>query len=142
MHGVAEAGFIPAMASAPESVGFTEQETATTLCRAIGGMALVSASVTKAEWGAVQVVPYKAHLAVDVVTSLFTLAAPWLFGFARGGAETWVFVAQGALSILYSLLTKYELGVFRILSMRVHLVLDLAASLFLAFSPWLFAVFR
>ncbi|GAA4295235.1 SPW repeat domain-containing protein [Nibribacter koreensis] len=108
MHGVAEAAYIPAMASAPESVGFTRQETATTLCRAIGGMALVSALVTKAEWGAVPVVPYKAHLAVDVVTSLFTLAAPWLFGFSHHQKARNTFIALGVTGLVVGALSRPE----------------------------------
>ena len=80
----------------------------------------------------------RVHGYLDYIVGALLVATPWLFGFARGGAETWVFIAQGTLAILYSLLTNYELGVVRILSMRVHLVLDLAASLFLAFSPWIF----
>ena len=108
MHGVAEAVYIPAMASAPESVGFTEEETATTLCRAIGGMALMSALITKAEWGAVQVLPYKAHLAVDVATSLFTLAAPWLFGFSGNEKARNVFIGLGVTGLVVGALSRPE----------------------------------
>jgi hypothetical protein len=108
MHGEAEAAYIPAMATAPESIGFTRQETATTLCRAIGGMALVSALVTKAEWGAVPVVPFKAHLAVDMVTSLFTLAAPWLFNFSHHEKARNTFLALGATGLVVSALSRSE----------------------------------
>ena len=108
MHGLAEAGYIPAVASAPESVGFTEQETATTLCRAIGGMALVSALVTKAEWGVVQAVPYKVHLGIDAATSLFALAAPWLFGFSRHEKARNTFLAMGMTGLVVGALSRPE----------------------------------
>jgi hypothetical protein len=32
-----------------------------------------------AEWGVVKVLPYKAHLAIDAVTGVAALAAPWMF---------------------------------------------------------------
>ena len=69
---------------------------------------------------------------------LLLIAAPWLLDFARGGAETWVPVVLGAGVILYSLLTDYELGALRRLSMPTHLTLDLLGGIFLAASPWIF----
>lgn len=69
---------------------------------------------------------------------LLLIAAPWLFDFANGGAETWVPVILGAGAIIYSLMTNYELGVSRAISMRTHLMLDLMSGILLAVSPWLF----
>lgn len=66
------------------------------------------------------------------------IAAPWIFDFARGGAETWVPVALGVSAILYSLFTDYEYSVSRMIPMRTHLTLDLISGLFLAASPWIF----
>ncbi|RYZ22813.1 MAG: hypothetical protein EOO16_07635 [Chitinophagaceae bacterium] len=66
------------------------------------------------------------------------IAAPWLFNFDRGGAETWVPVILGAGALLYSLFTDYEMGASRRLSMRTHLGLDLMSGIFLAASPWIF----
>lgn len=83
-------------------------------------------------------IPTNVHGVVDYLTGAMLLIAPWLFGFARGGAETWVPVVLGAGVIVYSLLTDYELGVARVLSMGAHLGLDAAGGLLLAASPWLF----
>ena len=69
---------------------------------------------------------------------VLSITAPWLFDFARGGAETWVPVALGAGVIIYSLMTDYELGLYRTISMQTHLALDLWSGIFLAASPWLF----
>ena len=80
----------------------------------------------------------KVHGYLDYSVGLLLIAAPWLFGFARGGAETWVPVILGASAIVYSLLTDYELGASRQLSMRTHLGLDIFSGILLAASPWLF----
>jgi hypothetical protein len=80
----------------------------------------------------------RVHGYLDYIVGAILIICPWVLGFARGGAETWVFVAQGALSILYSVLTNYEPGIFRVLSMRMHLLLDLISAFLLAFSPWIF----
>ncbi|WP_062544658.1 hypothetical protein [Rufibacter tibetensis] len=108
MHGIAEVAYIPAVAMMPETAGFTEEETATTLCRAIAGNALVSALVTKAEWGAVQVMPYKLHLGIDFATSAFALAAPWLFGFSNNEKARNAFVGMGVTGLLVGLLSRPE----------------------------------
>jgi hypothetical protein len=75
---------------------------------------------------------------MDYLLGLFLAAAPWLFHFNHGGAETWVPVVLGVGVILYSLLTDYELGVVRRIPMPTHLRLDLAGGVLLALSPWLF----
>jgi hypothetical protein len=80
----------------------------------------------------------RVHGYLDYTMGLLLIVAPWLFGFARDGAETWVPVILGASAILYSLLTDYELGASRRLSMRTNLTLDLLSGIFLAASPWLF----
>ena len=83
-------------------------------------------------------IPTRVHGMLDYIVGVLLIAAPWLFGFAQGGAETWVPVILGAGALLYSLFTDYELGLMRRLPMPTHLMLDLGAGLFLAASPWIF----
>lgn len=83
-------------------------------------------------------IPTRVHGVLDYLWGVSLLATPWLGGFARGGAETWIAVALALGAILYSLLTDYELGVARVVSMRGHLLLDLLGGAFLTASPWLF----
>ena len=80
----------------------------------------------------------KVHGILDYLVGILLIAAPWLFDFARGGAETWVPVVLGAGTIIYSLMTNYELGLSKSISMRTHLTLDLGSGILLAASPWLF----
>ena len=83
-------------------------------------------------------IPTKTHGYLDYMMGVLLIAAPWIFDFDRGGAETWVPVVLGAGAILYSLFTDYELGASRRISMRTHLTLDLLSGIFLAASPWIF----
>ena len=80
----------------------------------------------------------RVHGMLDYLMGVLLIAAPWLFAFARGGAETWIPVLLGAGALLYSLMTNYELGLIRRISMPVHLGLDAGSGAFLAISPWLF----
>jgi hypothetical protein len=75
---------------------------------------------------------------IDYLWGIALLSTPWTLGYGRGGVETWIAVAFGAGAILYSLLTDYEVGVVRVLSMRTHLLLDVLGGALLAASPWLF----
>jgi hypothetical protein len=83
-------------------------------------------------------IPTRVHGALDYLWGALLLATPWLLGFAQGGPETWIAVALAVGAIVYSLVTDYELGVARVISMRGHLLLDFLGGLLLAASPWLF----
>lgn len=83
-------------------------------------------------------IPTKVHGYLDYLVGALLIAAPWLFDFAAGGAETWIPVILGAGAIIYSLMTDYEMGVARTISMRTHLTLDMLSGMLLALSPWLF----
>ena len=85
-----------------------------------------------------RMIPTTVHGVMDYLIGIILIAAPWLLGFARGGAETWVPVILGAGAIVYSLLTDYELGAVRSIPMPTHLTLDLVSGILLAASPWLF----
>ncbi|MDB5253617.1 MAG: hypothetical protein JWP27_2786 [Flaviaesturariibacter sp.] len=80
----------------------------------------------------------KTHGILDYIVGALLIAAPWIFNFDGGGAETWVPVILGAGAIVYSLFTNYEMGAVQQLSMRTHLALDLVSGVLLAASPWLF----
>jgi hypothetical protein len=83
-------------------------------------------------------IPTRVHGYLDYIMGLLLIAAPWLFDFADGGAKQWIPVILGAGAIIYSLMTDYELGVSKAISMRTHLTLDLMSGILLAASPWLF----
>lgn len=83
-------------------------------------------------------IPTRVHGILDYLLGALLIAAPWLFGFAQGGAETLVPSVLGASVILYSFFTDYELGVVKALSVSGHLWLDLLGGALLAVSPWLF----
>ena len=83
-------------------------------------------------------IPTRVHGVLDYLVSALLIAAPWLFGFAHGGAETWVPVILGVAGIVYSLFTDYEMGLVRRISMPAHLALDAGNGAILTLSPWLF----
>jgi hypothetical protein len=83
--------------------------------------------------------PTRVHGIFDYLLGALLIASPWLLGFGRGGAETWVPVGVGAAVLVVSLFTDYELGLVRRIGMPVHLWLDGLAGALLAASPWLWS---
>lgn len=84
-----------------------------------------------------QRIPTRVHGVLDYVVSAALIATPFVFRREIPGAAAGVLVGVGAASILYSLATDYEAGVYRTIPMRAHLKLDVLVSLFLLTSPWL-----
>lgn len=83
-------------------------------------------------------IPTRVHGMADYGTGLLLILAPYIFGFATGGAKQYLPMILGVAIIGMSLITDYELSVARIIPMPMHLAIDVAGGLLLAASPWLF----
>jgi hypothetical protein len=87
----------------------------------------------------IRFLPTRVHGALDYLVGVALLLAPNIFQFGSvGGAAVWVPRALGVVLIVYSLVTRYEWGVIKLVNMPYHLMIDLAASAFLAASPFIF----
>ena len=80
----------------------------------------------------------RTHGIIDYVTGALLIVAPYIFGFATGGVEQWLPQLLGAMIIVMSLLTRYELSAAKVIPLKVHLGVDLLGGVLLAASPWLF----
>jgi hypothetical protein len=86
-----------------------------------------------------QFIPTKVHGVLDYIVAIALLLAPMIFGFQEvGGAAVAIPMVLGAGLFLYSLLTNYEWGVFKVINMRYHLIVDIIAASLLTLSPFLF----
>jgi len=83
-------------------------------------------------------IPTRLHAPLDYIVGVALIAAPWIFQFSDIAAATALSVVLGIGLIVYSLLTDYELGVWRTFPMSIHNLFDIAAGALLAASPWLF----
>ena len=92
---------------------------------------------------AIRFLPTKVHGALDYLVAVALLLAPNIFQFAgMGGPAVWIPRVLGVVLIVYSVLTNYEWGIFKVFAMPYHLVIDFLAALFLAASPFLFGFYR
>ena len=86
-----------------------------------------------------QFIPTKVHGALDYIVAIALLLAPMIFGFKEvGGAAVAIPMVLGAGLLLYSILTNYEWGIFKVITMRYHLIIDTIAASLLTLSPFLF----
>ena len=85
-----------------------------------------------------RMIPTKVHGMLDYIVGILLIASPWLFDFDNGGAETWVPVAVGVMVLLQTIMTDFEVGVTKTISMANHLRMDFLIGVFLAASPWIF----
>jgi hypothetical protein len=105
-HGAIDYAYANVVAVLPELAGFENEKKAAAVCRILAGGALTYSLLTKAEWGAVKLIPFKKHLMLDTSASIFAIAAPWLLGFAankRARNSVW---AIGLAGLAASLLTQ------------------------------------
>lgn len=78
------------------------------------------------------------HGILDYVVGILLIFAPNIFGFTHYGVPMTVARVIGFIFIVQALFTQYELGLFRLLPMRIHLFNDYILSALLAASPWIF----
>lgn len=80
----------------------------------------------------------KTHGYMDYLMGIFLIVAPWIFRLDPGAPEGIILIVMGAMAIVYSLLTRYEMGMAKVISMKTHLTLDVLSGILLAASPWIF----
>lgn len=78
------------------------------------------------------------HGVMDYLFGILLMASPWLFGFSEVVSARWAALVFGAMPIIMAMFTRYELGIWRLIPLRVHLGIDVFMGLALIISPWFF----
>ncbi|HSD06236.1 SPW repeat domain-containing protein [Flavobacterium sp.] len=89
-----------------------------------------------------KVIYTKVHGYLDYVLGFILLLVPSLLQLDSNSLESLIFYILSILTLFYSILTDYELGVYKVLPMRMHLIADLLAGVFLLTSPWIFGFYH
>ena len=86
-----------------------------------------------------KIIPTYLHGAFDYICGFALIFGPHALGFAEAqGPERLIPQLVGLFILVQSLMTRYECGVLRVLSMSTHRLNEALAALFLALSPWVF----
>jgi hypothetical protein len=75
-----------------------------------------------------------AHGVIDYMTAGLLFVLPYLFGW--GPTTSWVFWGAAILLLGLSLMTRYELGLLKLVPMSVHLTMDMILGIALIVAPW------
>lgn len=96
-----------ALIVAPWLFGFDGQGSAAMVPIYVGIFILVSELTTTSPLSPLKLVPMPIHIMMDVLTGLFLLASPWLFGFDDLAINAWLpHVVVGIVIAGYALLTR------------------------------------
>lgn len=79
----------------------------------------------------------KLHGVLDYSTGATLIALPRLLKWSE--STTKLLTVAGAGTLIYSVFTRYELGVIKVLPMRLHLLLDALSGATLCAAPWTIA---
>ncbi len=80
----------------------------------------------------------KTHGYIDYLFGIVLILLPIIMDWDLSRAESIVPMVIGAMTIIMALMTAYELGAAKAISMKTHLTIDLLSGVVLAASPWLF----
>jgi len=84
-------------------------------------------------------IPTRVHAVIGYIVGVVLFFAPNIFGFAdNGGAAVAIPRIIAVILLLSELTTNSGLSLVGAIPMRMHLIMDVVAGLFLAVSPWLF----
>jgi hypothetical protein len=93
----------------------------------------------------IRFVPTQVHGIFDYIGGIGLISAPFVFGFfSVGGIAVILPMVLGVGLLVYSLLTRYELGIpaVKFIPMPYHLIFDFVAAALLAASPFLFGFYH
>lgn len=76
------------------------------------------------------------HGITDYLTSGLMVASPWLFHFSHDSTATGLMIAAALISLVYNLMTDYDLGAVRKMSLPLHFECDLVLGLVLIILPF------
>lgn len=83
VHALLDYSWSAAIAASPKVLGFEDEPKARMLCKSMASLTTMGSLLTRYELGAIKILPFKAHLAVDGLGAILGLASPWILGFSE-----------------------------------------------------------
>jgi SPW repeat len=94
--------------AAPWIFGFSDVDSAQTICVVVGVVMLIAGSMTDWRLSLVRLIPLRAHLMTDVLLGAVLILSPFVLGFSDRGGATRFTVIVGVLEIFTALATRWD----------------------------------
>jgi hypothetical protein len=107
VHGLVEYGVGALSILAPFIFSF-DSDVAKVVAILLGGGIIVLGFMTEAPTGVARTLPIASHVVLDYVLSLFTIVAPFIFGFSDDARATAYFIVLGVAFLLLTAATRYR----------------------------------
>jgi hypothetical protein len=105
-HGIIDYLMVVFLAIAPSAIGFGGRQAG--ICYLLAIVHLALSLLTRYPLGAVKVVGFPLHGAIEFLVGVLLIILPWLANFARGVLSRNFFVGFGLLILLIFALTDYR----------------------------------
>lgn len=80
----------------------------------------------------------KVHGIIDYLVVVFLWLSPTLFGLT-GFTATFIYIL-GGVHLALTVLTDFQMGLLKVIPLRLHGIIELVVAVFLFVSPWIFGV--
>ncbi len=108
VHGVLDYAMAGIFAVAPVLFMFGHSRTPITLCWIMASTLTATSLLTRYPLGAIRVIPFPVHGMIELASSIFLVAAPWLTGFSDQPIARMFFLSAGMSIFTLWLLTDYQ----------------------------------
>ena len=105
MHVFTDYTYIPVVLAAPNIGKFEQDELPANVCRAFAGTVLAYSLLTDAKWGAVKLISYKTHAALDLSSGFAALAVAMLPSISKNKAARNCFLIMGITGLVVGTLS-------------------------------------
>ena len=106
VHGYLDYGVVALLLLAPSLFGFAGVPA--TICYVLAVAHAAMTLLTAFPLGLAKIIPFSIHGAIELLASVFLLAAPWIFEFSAVPAARNFFVASGVALAVVWLITDYR----------------------------------
>jgi hypothetical protein len=108
VHAALEPVIAIVIIAAPWIFGFSDVDSAKTVCIAVGVVMLIAGSMTDWRLSLARVIPLRMHFMTDLLLAAVLILSPFVFGFSDEGGATRFTIIAGVLELMTAVATRWD----------------------------------
>jgi hypothetical protein len=108
VHAALEPVIAVVIIAAPWIFGFSDVDSAKTVCIAVGVIMLVAGSLTDWRLSLARVIPLRMHFMTDLLLAAVLILSPFVLGFSDEGGATRFTIIAGVLEAMTAVATRWD----------------------------------